>query len=128
MQHVHYDLAQIEAGTRRMYAEAPAGAISDEPKIEEIFKRSIEVEISMQRFVMNEIMRGEDPGMICAAFQTVMVNLIMNSATHFIPAGGCIYCQLVTGIAEGIRNAHSDGEPISSGSGVPVIPVVSGQA
>lgn len=130
MKHVHYDLDRIEAGTRRMYAEAAPSDLSDSPAIAAIFKRSVEVEVQMQRFILSEIMAGTAPSDLLQAFELALVNLLLNHAMHFTPLdGGCVICGILQRVVDGVSSNHQDGVPTSGSSAfVDVSPVTSGTA
>lgn len=132
MQKVHYDLDLIEAGIRKMYANAPSDAISDNPAAADIFKRSVEIEVQATRFFLGEIMAGTNPPDLLKSFEAVIVNLVMNHTAHFdgpdidqLAILDVFMPNIIEAIDTASINRQTDG---FSAHGIAVSPVMAGNA
>lgn len=130
MQHVHYDLDQIEAELRRMFASAPADALSDDPDVAECFRRSVDVMAVSSRFVFSEIMRGTTPEILIKGLECLITNMVVNHLNSFTPADGeCVICKFL-GNVRGFAHAAQTNRDADHYSDhvVEVRPVTSGHA
>lgn len=129
MQHVHYDLDKVEKDIRTLYATAPSDNINDNPAVVDVFRRSVDVEVSFCRFTLGEIMGGTPPDIMLDALVCVFANLIINRMQSYQPDqfGNHPATEVAMRIAEAvIVNFEVREEPTAHSATVE--PVVSGRA
>ena len=130
MQHVHYDLDQIEREIRNMYRNAPADILSDDPDVAECFRRSVDVMAASSRFVFTEIMAGTRPETLVMALETLVTNMVVNHLNSFIPQDGeCVICKFMSRVSKAAHHAQNNRDnEVYSDHSVAVSPVISGNA
>ena len=133
MQHVHYDLSQIEAETRKMYADLKPGDVHEIPAVAEVFRRAVDIEVAAQRWILTEIMNGTPSDIMMEALISVICNLTVNRLRHFNPDPGHEHpaLQAIMIIAENcVSRLDAIADPMHKGNGphVDVNGVVSGRA
>lgn len=133
MAHVHYDLDQVERGIRSMYEAAPDDAIHHNPDVVAAFRRSIDVEVALTRWNLNEIMNCTPPEIAVEALACIMINLIMNRARAYSTGPGeplfidVFMPNVIDGVAYAVQAEEERGQARSAHS-IPINPVMSGKA
>lgn len=127
----HYDVPAIERQIRAMYKQAALSDFNDDPAIAASVRRSVDVAVATSNFMFSEMSNGVPPGVLIAALETVVVNIIVNSLQSFRAdkEGECTLCHFLEGVHKDAHTAwhqREDGE-ISS-NGFEVRPVTSGHA
>lgn len=133
MHHVHYDLDQIEAGTRKMYAEVKPEQVHEIPEVAAAFRRSVDIEAAAQRWILTEIMNGTPADIMMQAVIAVISNLTVNRLKHFDPHPGQPHPgeRAIMVIAENcMSRLDAITDPMRKGDGpyVDVTGVISGRA
>lgn len=133
MQHVHYDLDQIEAGTRKMYADFKPEQVHEIPEVAAVFRRSVDIEAAAQRWILTEIMNGTPPDILMQAVISVISNMTVNRLKHFDPYPGQPHPgeRAIMVIAENcMSRLDAITDPMHTGDGphVDVSAVISGRA
>lgn len=85
MRHVHYDLDQVEAQLRAMYANAPNDQIHGNPAVASAFRRSIDVEVAFMRWQFSEVMQAAPAETTLDALVVIFANAIVNRLSVYVP-------------------------------------------
>jgi hypothetical protein len=131
MRHVHYDLDQVEAQLRAMYANAPNDQIHGNPAVASAFRRSIDVEVAFMRWQFSEIMQAVPASVTLDALVVIFANSIVNRLSAYVPDedGPPAIVQFIPELLDAVSRAWSIRESQGlSDTAIEVSPVTCGTA
>lgn len=131
MRHVHYDLDQVEAQLRAMYADAPNDQIHGNPAVASAFRRSIDVEVAFMRWQFSEVMQAVPASVTLDALVVIFANSIVNRLATYSPQEGSppAIVQFIPELLDAIARAWAIRESEGyTDSAIEVRPVTSGHA